>query len=85
MYSLALQKLTNDFIVCHIHPNNVIDPVVRHGITLPTVLEITLINKYCLPRADYPVVKKLPHPLDVPNSSHQPSIVLSQHWFKGSC
>jgi len=83
IYSLAIDKLLSNFVVCHLHPNNVVKPVTRFGITLPTVLEITLVNKKCLSGNDHPVViSSVPHPLDVPNSLSNPPINLSPHWFQ---
>ena len=83
LYSLAVQKLLSNFSVCHLHPNNVIDPVVRYGITLPCALEITLVNNTCLPNySKLPYVYSYHHPLDVPKINAKPEVRLSNHWLR---
>lgn len=80
-YYLALQKLTKDFLVCHLHPNNCSSAIVRHGITIPPTLELTLVNRKIINSSATKPVISLPHPLDRKNIPNRPDIQLSNHWF----
>ena len=70
----CLKKLAKIFHVVHCHPNNA-GPLLSHGgISIPTLLEVTLLRR---DRADGlgPVVE-IPHALDQANLARLPDLVL---------
>ena len=76
---LVLQKLFADFEMVHLHANNNLQPVRRHGYQIPPVLEMTLLRKDRI-RERTPVAE-LPHPLDVRNNAFVPELVLAPYWY----
>lgn len=66
----AIKKLTDDFHVVHVHPNNKSSDKIWNKYQLPVVLELTLLRKDRV--NSYEPVKQLPHPQDVQNSSDRP-------------
>lgn len=81
LYKLFIAKLLNNFYICHIHPSNAYQPIIRHGVDIPCILEISLINKNRVNSTNIKTVEFLPHPLDVPNVTGNPDVNLSAHWF----
>lgn len=75
----VLRKLFDDFEMVHLHANNNLQPVRRHGYEVPPVLEMTLLRKDRIRRRT-PVVE-LPHPLDVRNNAFVPELVLAPYWY----
>lgn len=75
----ALGKLFDDFEMVHLHANNNLQPVRRHGYAVPPVLEMTLLRKDRVRQAT--PIAPLPHPLDVPNNAHVPELVLAPYWY----
>ena len=61
-----LVRLKRDFAIAHLHANNYADPTMLHGLRIPTVLELTLVNRRCSGVTDEKV-PLLPHSFDVPN------------------
>jgi hypothetical protein len=62
----VLRRLLDEFVCVHLHPNNCCGSKTRKGVTLPRVLEMTLLRKdrsnvigFC---------EEFPHPLDVDNT-----------------
>ena len=78
-FRLLLEKVSRDFRVCHVHPNNCHRPVVIHGIEVPRIIEVSFLRKdrgtRSSPRSDFP------HPLDRPNVPGLPDVVLTRDWF----
>jgi hypothetical protein len=75
----VLGRLLDDFEMVHVHANNNLQPVRRHGYEVPPVVEMTLLRKDRV-RHRTPV-DSLPHPLDVPNNAHVPELVLAPYWY----
>ena len=69
-YRQAFDKLTADFWVLHIHPNNHISSARRGAIEIPGVLEFTFLRKDLARLVDRGLT--FPHPLDVPNAPGSP-------------
>ena len=75
----VLKKLLDDFEMVHVHANNNLQPVRRHGYEVPPVLEMSLLRKDRVRRRT--PVDKLPHPLDVRNNAFVPELVLAPYWY----
>lgn len=75
----VLRKLFDDFEMVHLHANNNLQPVRRHGYEIPPALEMTLLRKDRVRRVT--PVAELPHPLDVPNNAFVPELVLAPYWY----
>jgi hypothetical protein len=69
LLTAALNKVLADFHVVHAHPNNALPAETRNGVTIPRLLEITLLRK---DRAVGPYRSDFPHPLDRDNTSAPP-------------
>jgi hypothetical protein len=78
-FRLLLEKLAQDFVVCHLHPNNWFQPVTIRGIEFPRLLEATFVRRdrarSLAPRSDFP------HALDRANIPDRPDFALSRDWF----
>jgi len=79
LYKDCFAKLTSQFVVAHIHPNNCCGSVVRGPIEIPNVIEVTFYNKKRVakpsPRNDFP------HPLDRDNVPSKPALALPKCWY----
>jgi len=73
------EKLLKYFYVLHNHPNNYPGIINIGGIEAPRVFELTLIRKDRVNQMNY--CYKFPHPLDSPNVTYKPNIVLPRNWF----
>jgi len=71
-------KLLDNHFVVHAHPNNCWQPVQAQGLTIPPVLELTLVRRDVCPVGA--PVREFPHPLDAPNLPGVPDIVLPECW-----
>jgi hypothetical protein len=78
LINTLLNKLENDFVVTHNHPNNNCGIIQWKNINIPRVLEITFHRKDRIKKLEY--VNKLPHLLDTPNIKWLPEINLSEDW-----
>jgi hypothetical protein len=76
----TFDKLLREFHVVHLHPNNCTDPVKVAGISVPSLMEITLLRrdsaKVLGPATDFP------HPLDRKNVPERPDLVLPAEWYR---
>lgn len=66
-----LAFLTQNHVICHLHPNTIAAPVRILGRSVPPLLELTLIRKDRLSDAAG-AEASYPHQLDSPNSAHLP-------------
>jgi Methyltransferase FkbM domain len=66
-----MDRLLENHIICHLHPNNVCPPVNILGRSVPPLIELTLLRKDRLAgvTSDEQVY---PHPLDAPNDTNLP-------------
>lgn len=81
-----MRKLDRNFTVVHVHPNNcsIVRRDLTSGLSLPDVLEVSLIRKDRVMQHSsarhYPA--SLPHPLDIlPNCRGRPPILLDRSWL----
>jgi hypothetical protein len=77
--SVAFEKLTKYFVVSHIHPNNYAPVYEKDGVQIPSVLEITFLNKKRV--AEMKPQTVFPHPLDEDNYKGGPPLILSKSWY----
>lgn len=81
--ALALvEKLREDFVTVHLHPNNVAGSVEIEGQAIPRVVEATLLRRdrlTCLRPAH-----ALPHPLDRRHNPKRPALALPERWRGGN-
>ena len=78
----TFQKLLRDFMVIHNHPNNFCGVVNMGGVIAPHVFELTFLRRdraVSLGPCD-----KFPHPLDRPNRSERPNLVLPENWYRSA-
>jgi hypothetical protein len=75
----VMKKLLDDFEMVHVHANNNLQPVRRHGYEIPPVLEMTLVRKDRVVQRT--PVTRLPHPLDAPNNAFVPELELASYWY----
>lgn len=77
-----MEKITREFVVVHIHPNNCKGLVERHGIQVPKVFEVTFLRKDRIGAASPAGELVFPHPLDAKNIPTNPDVVLPDIWWK---
>ena len=80
--SSTLSRLLAYFHVVHLHPNNLAPPLHAAGLTIPRLLEITLLRKDRLPRIGY--AHSFPHPLDSRNLTDRPDLPLPAQWYRAA-
>jgi hypothetical protein len=79
LHKHCFAKLTSQFVVAHIHPNNCCGSVTMGPIEIPRVMEVTFYNKK---RVANPSVRKdFPHPLDRDNVPSKIALVLPKCWY----
>lgn len=74
----VFQKLTQNHLVAHIHPNNGRPLFYKDGIEIPKVFEMTLYRKNCCNADQAPLV--FPHKLDCSNVTSKPDFSLPKTW-----
>lgn len=74
----CLEKLLKQFYVVHLHPNNCGGRIVRDGIEVPHVMEITFYNRARAVPQDF--CATFPHPLDADNCHRLPALPLPACW-----
>ena len=77
-----MEKLSSDFVVAHIHPNNCCGIASFKGIEVPPVFEVTFLRKDRLKKTGRRKEISLPHPLDQKNVSAHKEIIMPDIWFK---
>jgi hypothetical protein len=74
----AIEKLREDFVTVHLHPNNVSGSVEIDGEAVPRVVEATLLRR---DRAHgLRPAAALPHPLDRRHNPKKPALALPGRW-----
>jgi len=79
LLEVTLGKLTRFHTIVHLHPNNCCGTVTQSGVTIPRVLELTLLRNDRFTSTK--PTSSFPHPLDRPNVSHDPDLVLPDDWY----
>lgn len=76
LFDACLDRLGRIFHVVHAHPNNVATPLRYGDISIPYLLEVTLLRR---DRAnELGPAQNFPHPLDWPNVSGRPDLMLPE-------
>lgn len=75
----TFNRLLQDFHVVHNHPNNYGRTVHCGSLTIPRVLEMTLIRKDRVQSPSY--AQAFPHPLDQDNDPNGPKLALPPEWY----
>ena len=79
---LTFEKLTKNFVVAHIHPNNSQHPVQFGEFVIPPVIEATFLRKDRL--ISQSARNDFPHPLDRANVGKRPDLALPACWYADS-
>lgn len=80
-FASFFRKLLHDFHVVHLHPNNRGVRVSGRVVTVPELLELTLLRRDRASELCPVKVGELPHPLDRPNVRDAPELTLSDEWL----
>ncbi|RMH40947.1 MAG: hypothetical protein D6688_12275 [Alphaproteobacteria bacterium] len=76
----TFERLSKDFAVVHIHPNNAV-PVHRFGRhEIPPLLEMTFLRRDRI--SEMRPATRFPHPLDRPNVADMPDFPLPPIWYR---
>jgi hypothetical protein len=78
LMSTMLDRLLRQFHVVHNHPNNSARPLTARGLTIPPLLEVTLLRNDRAHPHGY--AKQFPHPLDCKNQPDRPDVILPPEW-----
>jgi hypothetical protein len=79
MVEAVFDKLSSDFTVAHIHPNNSRPIINKNSIDIPELLEFTFLRN---DRVELSLEKlKFPHALDEQCVPHRPSRHLPKCWW----
>jgi hypothetical protein len=74
------EKLGEQFVVVHAHPNNCFNPERIKGVPIHPILEITLLRKDRVEYAEE--TERFPHPLDARNVLDRPDVRLRAVWHR---
>uniref|UniRef100_UPI003D0B2CD7 FkbM family methyltransferase n=1 Tax=Roseibium sp. TaxID=1936156 RepID=UPI003D0B2CD7 len=77
-----MEKITREFVVVHIHPNNCKNLVERNGIYVPKVMEVTFLRKDRVLESGHSRELVFPHPLDAKNIPSNQDVILPEIWWK---
>jgi hypothetical protein len=75
----TFEKLLENFIICHIHPNNSCGINYISNLAIPNAIEISFIRKDRVTKKMH--TKDFPHPLDQPSVKDLKEIFLPKIWF----
>lgn len=76
------EKLLQDFVIVHLHPNNYRKAKWRKEIGIPNVMEVTFLRRDRLAKMKSTQGLALPHPLDQANSAEKPDYPMPEIWWK---
>ena len=75
----TFEKLLENFIICHIHPNNSCGINYISNVAIPNAIEVSFIKKDRVKKKIY--TEDFPHPLDQPSVKNMKDIFLPKVWF----
>ena len=79
MVEAVFDKLSSDFTVAHIHPNNCCGTYKIKEMVIPSTLEITFLNKELTLKKEK--IESIQNELDFKNIEHKPDIFLDKNWY----
>ena len=79
--SVAFEKILENHVCVHIHPNNCCGLTTKNGIEIPHVMEFTFLRRDRV-RQQSPAIT-FPHPLDSKNGEDARSLPLPRFWYRG--
>jgi len=82
MFSAIFEKIFKNFSICHVHPNNVCGVAELDGISVPRVMEVTVIRNDLVSSHQSTEKTVLPHPLDSSNSKKSKELCMPEIWWK---
>jgi hypothetical protein len=80
IYNTLFEKILEDHVICHGHPNNMGGQILINGIKIPRIIEFTFINKNLIKKKEK-INYTLPHSLDIKNYSAAPEIYLDKIFY----
>jgi hypothetical protein len=80
IYNTLFEKILEDHVICHGHPNNMGGQILINGIKIPRIIEFTFINKNLIKKKGK-INYTLPHSLDIKNYSAAPEIYLDKIFY----
>lgn len=78
-WSEFMKRLTDRFVICHVHPNNYLPVAEIDGIVFPSLLELTLLRRDRI-RGDVLPSTQFPHALDAPNVAENDDWACPPFW-----
>jgi hypothetical protein len=75
----TFEKLLENFIICHIHPNNSCGINYISNVPIPNAIEVSFIRKDRVKKKNY--TNSFPHSLDQPSVKNLKDIFLPKIWF----
>lgn len=76
------KKLHQDFAIVHLHANNYCGIVECSNVGVPPVFEITYLRRDRVTNLAINTPIYLPHPLDRPNVSANPDVIMPEIWWR---
>jgi len=77
----VVEKLQDDFVTVHLHPNNVSGSVEIEGEAIPRVVEATLLRRDRASGVRPLAAQELPHPLDRRHNPRRPWLPVPGRWL----
>jgi hypothetical protein len=80
LFNSFMDKILENFILCHLHPNNGRSVINIHGVGIPKLLEATFIRKDQCKLIEGEL--EIPHSFDKKNLPHRKSVKLDDFFYK---
>jgi len=77
----AVERMSENFVVAHIHPNNCCGLSIKNGIQIPKVFEVTWFRKDRIRPLPHAQNIQIPHPMDGLNVPANPELLLPNLWW----
>lgn len=81
MFTSIFEKLYGKFSICHVHPNNCRGTVIRDGIEVPILIEVTFIRNDLVDNYKLESPVNLPHELDQRCVSTKNEVSMPSCWW----
>ena len=80
----VVEKLQQDFVTVHLHPNNVSGSVEIDGQVVPRVVEATLLRRDRVAGLRPLTARDFPHALDRKHNPRRPALSIPGRWLEGA-